>query len=213
MLTLPAPPGAAYRGTYSQHIRTDIRRHIRPGHTHGHTAAHTDRHTAAHTASTYARGYGGTDGELRGERVLGTAPATSIARAVGPSGVASATPPGQRGTNGSASAALYVGLTRGRTTNIATGQGSVDYTEADLVLPGTDIGELVLRVGTHIQPGVYTVEYKSSSRYGCIIQRLSGLQYTEDEVIWSVERYGRGRIVLDIDPSDVAVRFQYCNWT
>ena len=89
----------------------------------------------------------------------------------------------------------------------------IDYTEADLVLPGTDHLELVLRVGTHIQPGVYTVEYKGSSRLGCIIQRLSGLQYTEDEVIWSVERYSRGRIVLDIDPSDVAVRFQYCNWT
>ena len=88
----------------------------------------------------------------------------------------------------------------------------IDYTEADLALPGTDIGELVLRVGTDIQPGVYTVEYHSARfTSGCIIQRLSGLQYTEDEVIWEVTRSNRGRLVLDIDPSDIAVRFLNCN--
>ena len=75
-----------------------------PTHTRAHDSTHGSTHTRAY-GSTHGGAYSSTHsaayGELRGERVQGTAPATSMTTApadwwppsaVGPSGVASATP-------------------------------------------------------------------------------------------------------------------------
>ena len=84
----------------------------------------------------------------------------------------------------------------------------IDYKEADLVLRGGDVQDLVLRVGTDIQPGVYSVEHG----WYCVIQRFSGFQYTNDQLIWETDRGRRaGRVAVEIKPSDVAVRFRNCD--
>ena len=39
----------------------------------------------------------------------------------------------------------------------------IDYTEADLALSGGITGDVILRVGTDIQPGVYSVEHAGAN--------------------------------------------------
>ena len=81
---------------------------------------------------------------------------------------------------------------------------------ADLVfLDNDDYPKVVVwRVGSDIQPGVYTVEYGCY----CTIQRYSGYQYTADQLIWSTSLGTQdGRYVLEIQPSDVLVRFSNCD--
>ena len=75
----------------------------------------------------------------------------------------------------------------------------IDYKEADIQF----LANTILRVGTDIQPGIYTVEHGRS----CQITRFSGFLYTQDEIIWRYTAGNAGRMVLKIEPTDVAVQF------
>ena len=87
----------------------------------------------------------------------------------------------------------------------------IDYTEADLALSGGITGDVILRVGTDIQPGVYSVEHAGANiARSCRMYRYSGFQYTDDQVIWEQRFVNSGQAAVEILASDAAVRFENC---